>query len=74
VLQSHVYNNPNKIFVFAFDQADLDSLGATNTSQNRGWKYVAQALVSEQVPDYFSPEQFPSFLFGLPSFFSHGGF
>jgi hypothetical protein len=73
-LQSHVYNNPNKIFVFAFDQGDLDSLGTTNTSQNKGWKFVPQSLVSEQVPDYFSPEQFPSFLFGLPSFISHGGF
>lgn len=73
-LQSHVYDNPNKMFVFAFDQSDLDNLGATNTSQNRGWKYVPQSLVSEQVPDYFSPEQFPSFLFGLPSFISHGGF
>ena len=73
-LQSHVYDNPNKIFVFAFDQGDLDSLGTTNTAQGKGWKFVPQSLVSEQVPDYFSPEQFPSFLFGLPSFISHGGF
>ena len=73
-LQSHVYDNPNKIFVFDFDQGDLDSLGTTNTSQGKGWTYVAQALVSEQVPDYFSPEAFPSFLFGLPTFDSHGGF
>jgi hypothetical protein len=35
---------------------------------------VAQPLVSEQAPDYFSPEQFPSFLFGLPTFNSRGGF
>lgn len=72
-LQTHVHDNPSKIFVFAFDQGDLDSLGTANTSQNLGWKYVAQALVSEQVPDYYSPEQFPSFLFELPTFDSHGG-
>jgi hypothetical protein len=73
-LQAHVYDNPNKIFVFAFDQGDLDTLGTANTAQSRGWKFVAQPLVSEQVPDYFSPEDFPSFLFGLPTFNSHGGF
>ena len=65
-LQAHVYANPSRIFVFAFDQGDLDSLGTANTWQNRGWKYVAQPLVSEQAPDDYSPEQFPSFLFGLP--------
>ena len=58
----------------SFDQSDLDSLGTANTSQNLGWKYVAQPLVSEQVLDDYSPEQFPSFLFGLPTFNSHGGF
>ena len=73
-LQAHVYDNPNKIFVFAFDQADLDSLGTANTAQSKGWKFVPQQLVSEQVPDYFSPEDFPSFLFGLPTSNSHGGF
>jgi len=64
--QAHVYDNPSRIFVFAFDQGDLNSLGTAGTAQNQGWKYVAQPLVSEQVPDFFSPEQFPSFLFGLP--------
>ncbi|HVO46268.1 MAG TPA: esterase-like activity of phytase family protein [Steroidobacteraceae bacterium] len=64
--QAHVHDNPSRIFVFAFDQGDLDSLGTAGTAQNQGWKYVAQPLVSEQVPDFFSPEQFPSFLFGLP--------
>ncbi len=73
-LQSHVYDNPNKVFVFAFEQADLDSLGTANTAQGQGWKYVAQPLVSEQVPDDFPPELFPSFLFGLPSFHSHDGY
>jgi Esterase-like activity of phytase len=73
-LQAHVHDNPSKIFVFAFDQSDLDSLGTTNTSQSLGWKYVKQPLLSEQVPDYYSPEQFPSFLFELPTFNSHGGF
>jgi len=67
-LQAHVHDNPSRIFVFAFDQGDLDSLGTANTSRNGGWKYVAQPLVSEQVPDDYSPEQFPSFLFGLPGF------
>jgi hypothetical protein len=62
-LQAHVRDNPSKIFVFSFDQSDLDSLGTANTAQNLGWKYVAQQLVSEQVPDFYSPEQFPSFLF-----------
>ncbi|HUI60598.1 MAG TPA: esterase-like activity of phytase family protein [Steroidobacteraceae bacterium] len=70
--QTHVFDNPSRIFVFAFDQSDLDSLGATGTAQNQGWKYVPQPLVSEQVPDFFSPEQFPSFLFGLPAFDSRG--
>lgn len=73
-LQSHVYDNPSKIFVFDFDQSDLDSLGTANTAENQGWKFVPQALVSEQVPDFFSPEDFPSFLFGPPSFNFHGGF
>jgi hypothetical protein len=59
-LQAHVHDNPSRIFVFAFDQGDLDSLGTTNTSQSGGWKYVAQPLVSEPVPDDYSPEQFPS--------------
>lgn len=58
-LPTHVHDNPSRIFVFAFDQGDLDSLGTANTSQNGGWKYVAQPLVSEQVPDDYSPEQFP---------------
>jgi hypothetical protein len=73
-LQSHVYANPSKIFVFAFEQSDLDSLGAANTAQNVGWKYVAQPLDCEQFPDYDSPETFPSFLFGLPTFNSRTGF
>jgi len=30
--------------------------------------------MSEQVSDNYSPEQFPSFLFGLPTFNFHGGF
>jgi hypothetical protein len=72
-LQSHVYDNPSKIFVFAFDQSDLDSLGTADTAQAKGWKFVAQPLASEQVPDYYSPEQFPSFLFGLPTWPFHGG-
>ncbi|HEY6924827.1 MAG TPA: esterase-like activity of phytase family protein [Steroidobacteraceae bacterium] len=67
-LPAHVHDNPSKIFVFAFDQNDLDSLGVANTAQNAGWKYVAQPLVSEQVLDDDSPEQFPSFLFGGPGF------
>jgi hypothetical protein len=53
-LQSHVYDNPSKIFVFAFDQGDLNALGTEST--------------------VFSPEQFPSFLFGLPAFNPRGGF
>ena len=67
-LQAHVHDNPSKIFVFSFDQGDLDQLGTANTAQSQGWKYVPQQLVSEQVPDFHSPEQFPSFLFGLPGF------
>jgi len=66
-LQAHVHDNPSKIFVFGFDQSDLDSLGTAATAQNLGWKYVPQQLVSEQMPDFYSPEQFPSFLFGLPN-------
>lgn len=73
-LQSHVYDNPSKIFVFAFDQGDLDALGTANTAGNQGWKFVPQPLVTEQFPDFFSPEDFPSFLFGLPTFNAHGGF
>jgi hypothetical protein len=73
-LQSHVYDNPSRIFVFAFDQSDLDSLSVANTAGNQGWKYVAQPLVVEPFLDYDSPESFPSFLFGLPTFNSHGGF
>jgi len=73
-LPAHVHDNPSRIFVFGFDQSDLDSLGTAGTAQNLGWKYVPQPLISEQVPDFFSPEQFPSFLFGLPTFNSHGGF
>ena len=64
-LQSHVYDNPSRIFVFAFDQADLDALGTAGTAQGQGWKYVAQPLVTEQ---------FPSFLFGQPTCNSRGGF
>jgi hypothetical protein len=67
-LQAHVHDNPSKIFVFSFDQSDLDTLGTANTAQGLGWKYVPQQLVSEQVPDFYSPEEFPSFLFGLPTF------
>ncbi|HEX3842861.1 MAG TPA: esterase-like activity of phytase family protein [Steroidobacteraceae bacterium] len=73
-LQADVHDNPTKIFVFDFDQSDLASLGTANTAQNRGWQYVPQQLVSEQMPDYGSPEQFPSFLFGLPGANSQGGF
>jgi hypothetical protein len=71
---SHVYDNPSKIFVFDFDQSDLDSLGTANTYQGAGWKYVAQPLVCETFTDDDSPEQWPSFLFGLPTFNSHNGF
>jgi hypothetical protein len=73
-LQADVHDNPTKIFVFDFDQNDLNSLDASNTAQGQGWQYVPQRLVTEQFPDYDSPEQFPSFLFGLPAFNSHGGF
>jgi hypothetical protein len=75
-LQTDVRHNPTKILVFDFDQSDLASLGTANTAQSRGWQYVPQQLVSEQMPDYGSPEQFPSFLFGLPgaNFQGHGGF
>jgi hypothetical protein len=73
-LQADVHDNPTKIFVFDFDQSDLTGLGTANTAQNRGWQYVPQQLVSEQMPDYGSPEQFPSFLFGLPGANSQGGF
>ena len=69
--QSDVHDNPNKIFVFAFDQNDLDSLGSTNTAQGQGWKYVPQPLGSEPFLHFDGPEQFPSFLFGLPGFDSH---
>jgi hypothetical protein len=72
--QADVHDNPTRIFVFAFDQGDLNSLDPTNTQQGQGWKYVPQPLVTEQFPDYDSPEQFPSFLFGLPTFNSRGGF
>jgi hypothetical protein len=47
-LQAHVFDNPSKIFVFDFDQSDLDSLGTANTSQGRGWKYVPQGLLFVQ--------------------------
>jgi hypothetical protein len=73
-LPTHVYNNPNKIFVFAFDQSDLDSLRTANTAQNLGWKFVSQPLIAEQAPDDYPPEQFPSLLFGLPGFLSHDGY
>jgi hypothetical protein len=66
-LQADVHDNPSKIFVFAFDQDDLNSLGAAGTFKGQGWKFQRQPLVSEQVPDYHSPEQFPSFLYGLPN-------
>ena len=66
--QSDVHDNPNKIFVFAFDQNDLDSLGSANTAHGQGWKYVPQPLGSEPFLHFDGPEQFPSFLFGLPGF------
>jgi hypothetical protein len=72
--QADVHDNPTKVFVFDFNQSDLDALGTANTSQNAGWKYVEQPLISEQVPDLYSPEEFPSFLFGPPDFESHGHF
>jgi hypothetical protein len=74
--QADVHDNPNRIFVFDFDQGDLDSLGTTSTAQSQGWTYVAQPLPTEQlqVLDEFPPEQFPSVLFGLPSFNFHSGF
>jgi len=47
-LQAHVFDNPSKIFVFDFDQSDLDSLGTANTAQIQGWKFVPQALLFAQ--------------------------
>jgi hypothetical protein len=70
--QADVHDNPSKIFVFAFDQNDLESLGTANTAQSQGWKYVPQPLASEQFLNFDAPEQFPSFLFGLPAFDSRG--
>ena len=70
--QADVHDNPTKIFVFAFDQNDLNSLGTANTAQSAGWKYVPQPLVSEQFLNFDAPEQFPSYLFGLPAFNSRG--
>jgi hypothetical protein len=70
--QADVHDNPNKIFVFAFDQNDLDSLGTANTAKAQGWKYVPQPLGSEQFLHFDEPEQFPSFEFGLPGFDSRG--
>ena len=67
-LPAHVFDNPNKIFVFAFDQSDLTALGTANTAQNNGWKYVPQALRSEDHFNFDDPEQYPSILFGLPAF------
>jgi Esterase-like activity of phytase len=66
-LPAHVFDNPNKIFVFAFDQSDLTQLGTAQTAQNGGWKYVPQALRSEDYFNFDDPEQYPSVLFGLPS-------
>jgi hypothetical protein len=73
-LPAHVFDNPNKIFVFAFDQNDLSSLGTANTAQNLGWKFVPQPLRSEQFLNIDDPEQYPSLLFGLPAFNSRGYF
>ena len=70
--QADVHDNPNKIFVFAFDQNDLDSLGTANTAKAQGWKYVPQPLGLEQFFHFDEPELFPSFVFGLPGFDSHG--
>jgi hypothetical protein len=70
--QADVHDNPSKIFVFAFDQNDLNSLGTANTAQGQGWKYVPQPLGSEQFLHFDELEQFPSFEFGLPGFDSHG--
>ncbi len=71
--QADVHDNPTKVFVFAFDQSDLDILGPAGTAQAQGWQFVAQPRISEQVPDYFFAENFPSFLFGLPTFYSEHG-
>lgn len=52
---STVLDNPSKIFVFAFDPADLPG-------------YVPQPLRTEGFFDMYPPEEFPAFLFGLPAF------
>jgi hypothetical protein len=70
--QADVHDNPNKIFVFAFDQNDLESLGTANTAKAQGWKYVPQPLGLEQFLRFDELEQFPSFEFGLPGFDSRG--
>jgi hypothetical protein len=73
-LPAHVFDNPSKIFVFAFDQNDLSSLGTANTAQNQGWKFVPQPLRSEQFLSFDDPEQYPSLLFGFPTFDSRNYF
>jgi hypothetical protein len=62
-LPARIFDNPTKIFVFAFDQSDSSGLGTANTAQNQGWKYVPQPLRSGQFLGFDDPEQFPSFLF-----------
>jgi len=71
---AHVFDNPNKIFVFSFDQNDLNGLGTANTAQNQGWKYVPQPLHHEQFFNFDDPEAYPSLLFGIPGSDPHGFF
>jgi hypothetical protein len=52
---STVLDNPSKIFVFAFDPADLPG-------------YEPQPLRSDGFRDQFPLEEFPSYEFGLPDF------
>ncbi|MEJ0009025.1 MAG: esterase-like activity of phytase family protein [Steroidobacteraceae bacterium] len=55
-----VLDNPSKIFVFAFDPTDLPT-------------YIPQPLWTENFPDPYSPEDFPTFLYGPPAFFGGPG-
>ena len=57
-LQSHVYDNPSRIFVFAFDQADLDAgsqlaMPVTVVQQDWGAKlgYDAAGVWKAWAPD-----------------------
>ena len=46
-LQADVHDNPSKIFVFAFDQDDLNSLGTASTFNRQGWKFVRQPIPTD---------------------------